>query len=92
MADRSIQDDTPEYVEVDVKGVRVERSRQFGGCWLGLRLLRDLGLNELLETLLRTRTGIAIRKRCISRPSEHQAILLHRLGLELPTHIEIADM
>lgn len=46
------QDTTPEYVEVDLKGVRVERSRQFGGCWLGLILLRQLGLHELLEELL----------------------------------------
>jgi len=45
-------DDAPEYVEVDLKGVRVERSRQFGGCWLGLTLLRELGLPELLEGLL----------------------------------------
>ncbi len=42
----------PEWVEVDLKGVRVERSRQFGGCWLGLMLLRKLGLDELLDTLL----------------------------------------
>ncbi len=46
------QDARPEYVEVDLKGVRVERSRQFGGCWLGLTLLRQLGLDEVLEQLL----------------------------------------
>jgi transposase len=46
------QDTRPEYVEVDLKGVRVERSRQFGGCWLGLTLLRQLGLDEVLEQLL----------------------------------------
>jgi Transposase len=45
-------DSTPEYVEIDLKGVRVERSRQFGGCWLGLTLLRQLGLDGLLEELL----------------------------------------
>ena len=42
----------PEWVEVDLKRVRVECSRQFGGCWLGLKLLRELGLHELLEGLL----------------------------------------
>ena len=41
-----------EWVEVDIRGVRVERSRQFGGCWLGLALLRQLGLPELLDELL----------------------------------------
>lgn len=46
------RDSAPEHVEVDLKGVRVESSRQFGGCWLGLTLLRELGLPELLEELL----------------------------------------
>ena len=44
--------DRPEWVEVDIHGVRVERSRQFGGCWLGLALVRQLGLSRLLEELL----------------------------------------
>jgi transposase len=41
-----------EWVEVDLRGVRVEHSRPFGGSWLGLMLLRQLGLSELLEALL----------------------------------------
>ncbi len=41
-----------EWVEVDLRGVRVESSQAFGGSWLGLMLLRQLGLSELLETLL----------------------------------------
>jgi transposase len=39
----------PEWVEVDVKGVRVERSRRFGGAWLGLELVKRLGLWEFLN-------------------------------------------
>lgn len=39
----------PEWVEVDLKRVRVERSRAFGGPWLGLELCRRLGLMEFLE-------------------------------------------
>jgi transposase len=51
---------TPEWVEVDIHGVRVERSRQFGGCWLGLALVRQLGLSALLEELLpQGREGIS---------------------------------
>lgn len=46
------QSTSPEWVEVDIRGVRVERRRQFGGCWLGLALLRQLGLPELLDELL----------------------------------------
>jgi len=41
-----------EWIEVDLRGVRVERSRPFGGGWLGLMLLRQLGLSELLEALM----------------------------------------
>ncbi len=46
------QDTQPEWVEVDVKGVKVERSRKFGGPWLGLELLRRLGLDGFLEERL----------------------------------------
>jgi len=42
----------PEWVEVDLKGVRVERSRKFGGPWLGLELLRRLELDQWLEQRL----------------------------------------
>jgi hypothetical protein len=42
----------PEWVEVDLKGVRVERSRAFGGPWLGLELCRRLGRIEFLEQVI----------------------------------------
>lgn len=45
-------DAQPEWVEVDVKGVRVERRRKFGGPWLGLELLRRLELDRFLEKTL----------------------------------------
>jgi len=42
----------PQWVEIDASRVRVERSRAFGGAWLGLHLLRLLGLPEKLSALL----------------------------------------
>jgi len=42
----------PEWVEVDVKRVRVERSRNFGGPWLGRELLRRLELDRFLQEKL----------------------------------------
>ena len=50
---RKLFDDVePEYAEVDVKRVRVERCREFGGPWLGLQMMRLLGLDELFaETI-----------------------------------------
>jgi hypothetical protein len=38
--------------------------------------------------ILPTRDGLDIRKRCISQPTEHQRILLQRLGLTLPVALE----
>ena len=46
------RDAEPEWVEVDVKRVRVERSRKFGGAWLGLESLRRLELDRFLEETL----------------------------------------
>ncbi len=36
----------PEWVEIDVKGVRVEHVVDFGGPWLGLELFHWLGLDQ----------------------------------------------
>jgi transposase len=38
--------------EVDVRGVRVERAREFGEVYLALSLWRRLGLHQLLEELI----------------------------------------
>jgi hypothetical protein len=43
------EDAEPEWVEVDVKGVKVDRKKSFGGAWLGLELCRRLGLEEFLK-------------------------------------------
>jgi hypothetical protein len=40
-------------------------------------------------SVMPTRLGTAIRKRSVSRPTEHQAILLQRLGLQLPSNLEM---
>jgi len=37
-----------EWIEVDLKRIRVERKRDFGGPWLGLELIRRLHLDRLL--------------------------------------------
>ena len=45
-----------------------------------------------MEVVLPTRCGREIRKRCVGKPSEHQAILLHKLGLNLPRSLETIDL
>jgi transposase len=42
----------PEWREVDVRGVRVERVREFGQVYLALSLWRRLGLHTLLNQLI----------------------------------------
>ena len=42
----------PRWERVDVAGVRVERTREFGAPYLALALWRRLGLPALLERLL----------------------------------------
>jgi transposase len=52
------------------------------------KVFEEISKVALVEVALPTRTGVTIRKRCVSRPTEHQAILLQRLGLHLPAALE----
>jgi hypothetical protein len=47
---RKLFDDVrPQWVEVDASRVRVENCHALGGPWLGLELVRRLGLKEFLD-------------------------------------------
>jgi transposase len=48
------------------------------------RVLDELSKINMVDVVLPTRCGVDIRRRCITQPTEHQAILLQRLGLQLP--------
>jgi hypothetical protein len=41
-----------QWAQVDLRGVRVERVREFGTVYLGLALWRRLGLHTLLQELI----------------------------------------
>ena len=41
--------DDPQVVRVLLNKVRLERTRQFGACWLGLELWKRLGLDRFFE-------------------------------------------
>ena len=56
------------------------------------KVFEELSRVALVEIALPTRRGATIHKRCVSRPTEHQAILLQRLGLRLPATLEFAGM
>lgn len=56
------------------------------------RVLAELGKITAVDVVLPTRSGVEIRRRCVTRPNDHQAILLQRLGLQLPSHLENTRM
>ena len=56
------------------------------------KVFQELAELSLVDVVLPTRNGVTIRKRCLSRPTEHQAILLQHLNLHLPNSLEMARM
>jgi hypothetical protein len=56
------------------------------------RVFEELGKLRVVDVVLRTREGTTIRRRCVTRPTDHQAILLQRLGLNLPAQLPVTDV
>ena len=52
------------------------------------RIFDELSKISVVDVVLPTRKNIDIRRRCVGKPTEHQAILLSRLGLDLPGQIK----
>ena len=54
------------------------------------RIFEELGKISLVDVVLPTRQKqVEIRRRCISSPTDHQSILLTRLGLRLPRQLRV---
>jgi hypothetical protein len=56
------------------------------------RVLDELSELRVVDVVLPTTDGREIRTRCVTQPSDHQRILLDRLGLELPGRIYSKEM
>jgi hypothetical protein len=56
------------------------------------KIFEELSGLSMVDIVLPTRNGMTIRKRCVSRPTDHQAILLHRLGFKLPQQGKITRL
>ena len=56
------------------------------------KVFDEIAQIQMVDVVLPTRTGVNIRRRCVAQPTKHQAILLQRLGLTLPTHLKINKM
>ena len=47
---------------------------------------------RVVDVVLPTRQGVEIRRRCVTKPSEHQEIRLKKLGLHLPSRLRTFEM
>jgi transposase len=56
------------------------------------KVLDEIAQIQMMDVALPTKSGIEIRRRCVARPTKHQAILLQHLGLSLPTHLPVVEM
>jgi transposase len=52
------------------------------------RVLEELSDLRMMDVILPTRSGIEIRRRCLSKPTDHQQILLDCLNLRLPKIVQ----
>jgi transposase len=56
------------------------------------KVFDEISQIQMVDVVLPTRSGVNIRRRCVAQPTKHQALLLHRLRLMLPTHLEIHEV
>lgn len=52
------------------------------------RVLEEISQIRSIDVILPTKSSVEIRKRCVTKPTDHQAILLHHLGLTLPSSLK----
>ncbi len=56
------------------------------------KVLEEIGRIQVVDVIMPTRCGQEIKRRCVMRPTSHQAILLDRLGLKLPERLKMPGM
>jgi transposase len=56
------------------------------------RVLEELSELRAMDVVLSTKEGQDLRTRCVTQPSDHQKILLERLGWELPGRVTKLDL
>ena len=56
------------------------------------RVLDELREIRLVDVVMTTRNGQTIRRRCVTQPSNEQAMLLSRLNIKLPKQLKVTQM
>ena len=55
------------------------------------KVFDEIAQIKVVDVMMPTKSGHQIHRRCVSQPSDHQAILLQRLGLNLPKNLPLAN-
>jgi len=55
------------------------------------RVFDELGNIRLVDVVMPTTDGRVFTRRCVTRPTDHQSILLQRLQFVLPRHLKMMD-
>jgi len=56
------------------------------------KVLDELADIQLVDVILPTREGVEIRKRCVGKPTDHQAILLQHLKMNPPASLRLQNV
>ena len=56
------------------------------------KVIAELSGIKMVDVVMPTRSGIELRRRCVSEPTKRQAILLNKLKLRLPKSVAIPEM
>jgi transposase len=56
------------------------------------KVFEELRGIQVVDVIMPTSRCVDLRRRCVLRPTSHQAILLERLGLHLPDRLEMVNM
>ena len=56
------------------------------------KVFDEIAQIQTVDVVMPTKSGVEIRRRCVARPTKHQAILLQYLGMRLPTHLKVSEM
>ncbi len=51
------------------------------------KIIDEIKRIKLTDVILPTKNGVELKLQCVAKPDEHQRILLHQLGLNLPSRL-----
>ena len=55
------------------------------------KVLEELAAIKMVDVVMPTRSGVELRRRCVSEPTKAQAILLSKLKLRLPKSVTVPE-